>query len=542
MKWILAGAIVLAAAPAALGVGLTNVPLHDPLYDDLQKLMALAGHTANLATLPISRLEAAGIVIAIEDRKDFSQLHADPLFAAIHERLARRLAKDIAYRRAEGNRDHFDTRFAPLQQAALATGASRTQSRFLQQFPFDQELTDPVTGLRNRDETFERPPTTDYGAFSGVVYFDAALELEDHLALFARPQIEFAGAFADSSHQDDVQELDMDIAYAKLQWFNVAASVGRDSLWWGPGQYGALMLSDNAPPLDLVKLQSHQAFRLPWVFRVLGPMSLTAFLAQLEEDRHVPNPYVIGGRMTLMPLDRVEIGVTRVIQFGGDGSGKPGLENLDDVLIGRSEHTYGKQGDTNQLAGFDARVTIPEVRRLWKRFRQLQAWWEYGTETVDWNTIAGLRVPIPAMPAHLWGVRLDFGPVDIVGEWVDTHARGFWYTHYVYKDGYTYEGLVLGHPYGYGAQAFDGRLRWHVTPAWRLSFLPAFHRWRFRHVQREQRDFGGGLEAEWIASFGMRLRFGTQMWAQDLLGSRPAEYDEPWSGGASAWAHASFGF
>ncbi len=535
--------LVLTAIPAA-AVGLTNVPLHDPAYDDLQKLLALTGHRVNLATLPVSRLEMAQILRDIRAGEDFQAMRRrDRLAAALYDRLASRFVKEIQYLDANKNRGRFDVRFSPLQRAGIDVGYARTQSRFLQEFPFAQPVEDSPRGVRSTDEFFQRPsPMPAYAAATGQVFLEGALELEDHFALFVRPNLEFVADFDDFAADESEQEGDLDIGYAKLQWFNVALEVGRDSFWWGPGHFGTLLLSDNAPPLDSLKLQSHQPFRIPWLFKYLGPMTLTTFLAQLEEDRYVPNPYLLGFRYTLMPLDRLEIGVARTIQFGGEGGNKPGLENIDDILIGRSEHIYGRQGDTNQIALFDFRLTVPETRHLWKHFRQLQVWWEYGTETADWNAVSGVRVPSLAMPANVWGARLDFGAVDVLGEWADTHARGRWYTHYVYRDGYTHEKKVLGHPYGFGTQSFDGRIRWYATPNLQASLLPAIHRWRDRPLKREQRDYGGGTEIEWIFHLDWRMRLGGRFWVQEKIGNRPEQFAQRIGTGGELWLHSSIGF
>ncbi len=42
--------------------------------------------------------------------------------------------------------------------------------------------------------------------------------------------------------------------YAKLTLFNVELAVGRESLWWGPSLHGSLILSNNGPPLDQIRL------------------------------------------------------------------------------------------------------------------------------------------------------------------------------------------------------------------------------------------------------------------------------------------------
>jgi len=51
----------------------------------------------------------------------------------------------------------------------------------------------------------------------------------------------------------------------KAEAFNLELEVGRDSLWWGPGYNGALLMTNNARPFDLVKLSNAYPYRIPWI-------------------------------------------------------------------------------------------------------------------------------------------------------------------------------------------------------------------------------------------------------------------------------------
>ncbi|MDR7400088.1 MAG: capsule assembly Wzi family protein [Armatimonadota bacterium] len=86
--------------------------------------------------------------------------------------------------------------------------------------------------------------------------------------------------------------------YLSARLGTVDLQVGRDSLWWGPGTRGALLLSDNAGPLDLVKV----GFETPNI-------RYTKFAAQLGQ----PDPYLSGIRIDWAITDRARLGVAETI-------------------------------------------------------------------------------------------------------------------------------------------------------------------------------------------------------------------------------------
>ena len=63
---------------------------------------------------------------------------------------------------------------------------------------------------------------------------------------------------------------------------NWQVSFGRQSLLWGPGDGGSLILSDNVAPLNMFRINRVTPFKLPSVLGWLGPMRLELFLGQLS--------------------------------------------------------------------------------------------------------------------------------------------------------------------------------------------------------------------------------------------------------------------
>ena len=52
---------------------------------------------------------------------------------------------------------------------------------------------------------------------------------------------------------DDASRVELKTGYAEAVFRGLEVEAGRDSLWWGPGYHGSLILSNNAEPFDMLK-------------------------------------------------------------------------------------------------------------------------------------------------------------------------------------------------------------------------------------------------------------------------------------------------
>ena len=120
-------------------------------------------------------------------------------------------------------------------------------------------------------------------------------------------------------YSDSDTALIMKRAYGVLSFLGLELELGKDSQWWGPGYHGAMLVSNNAEPLTMVKLTNPHPVFLPWLFKYLGPFRFTMFVSRLEKERTVPNPYLWGMRFNFKPLPYIEIGILRTALLGGKG-------------------------------------------------------------------------------------------------------------------------------------------------------------------------------------------------------------------------------
>jgi len=161
------------------------------------------------------------------------------------------------------------------------------------------------------------------------------------------------------------------------------------------------------------------------------------------------------------PAQWVEVGATRIGIFGGQGRPMPEIGQL---LLPTDPHVYGDpdqlQPDQDEMAALDVRVTVP--LESWLPVDSLTVWTQYGGEDVIARSIGPVPVPSLAGIANLWGAELRRGSWSLVTEWARVMDDTFrWYTgHRIYHDGFTQEGVSMGHPRGGDARSWDVSVQW----------------------------------------------------------------------------------
>ena len=183
--------------------------------------------------------------------------------------------------------------------------------------------------------------------------------------------------------------------------------------------------------------------------KYLGPFRFDVFWSRLEEDRGISKPYFAGMRMNLKPLPWIEVGASRTIIFGGTrdyGDGEKidvGTSDFLTILGGRN--LAGGEDTSNSVAAVDGRIRLPF---LWNA----EVYGEYGGEDEAGHFLA----------AHAWlaGVYLPqlepSGRLSLTFEHADLSRQDNmapnWYNHGIFRNGYTYEGTIMGHHVGGSAK------------------------------------------------------------------------------------------
>ena len=405
-------AFLLVAVGAQAGP-LDNVPLHDWAEDAFIKVIAAADYRYPTLSRPFTKGEMAEALIAIADDPAMRARVAEtPRVDAVFTRLSTMLSREIEFYRAQKDNGEFDYHVEWVDRASVRAVGTDVDGHY-----------DQLPRGECRDcahARFEASHSVGIEQYAGLTVEEEAFTKVRNVERDWQNQIELVRG------------------YAKVQYYNVEIEAGRDSLWWGSGYNGTLVLSDNAPPFDLAKIGAFRPFFFPWVFRHLGRFDWSFFITRLEKDRVVPHPWLTGMRATLSPTGYLDLGVTRIIMFGGEGTQAATFTEWLGFLVGEGEHNLGEGPDTNQLSNMEIRLSLAFLRRwVWMPFKELQVSYEYGAESSGNHWVRAV--------APLWTAYVDFGPADLRLEWMDLNQSFNWYTHFTYANGYTYEGRVIGH-------------------------------------------------------------------------------------------------
>lgn len=244
--------------------------------------------------------------------------------------------------------------------------------------------------------------------------------------------------------------------YGKLTLSNVELLVGRDSLWWGPAYHGALLMSNNAHPFDMVKLSNPEPVLLPWIFSYLGPVQFNLIFSELKDDREgeqLKNPFLYGGRLGFKPHPCLELGASHLVMFSGKGRRDLSFSDVFNILYG-NENQDNKKTDSNQEFSVDAALTIPNVKKYLLLADGLKLYVEWGGEDT------GLP---PDRRAYVTGLALyklfDLERTALHVEYArmsPSSVPGSWYNHPYYP--MYYKDSVFGHHAG--SDADDLFIEW----------------------------------------------------------------------------------
>jgi hypothetical protein len=282
------------------------------------------------------------------------------------------------------------------------------------------------------------------------------------LATFSRGQVGdfFSATLSPEVRIDDKGGVNARVleGFAKFTLSNVEAGGGRESLWWGPGFHGSMLLSTNARPFDLVKAGAAEPFLLPWIFESLGPIKLTYFLGQLEENRDFPHTKVTGLRLNLAPTSFLELGFSRVVQFNGDGRPSVGFDDYLQILFGPGSDDPNSVRNNNTLLAMDFALRLPNVSRYLPLFRDVEFYGELG-----WDDTCCEDIFIPLLPGGIIGLYSPnlFGSAqtELRIEYAATSKIQF--NSNIYSSGYAFRGRPMAHFIGTRGKDFLVRIgRW----------------------------------------------------------------------------------
>lgn len=287
----------------------------------------------------------------------------------------------------------------------------------------------PVRSIDNTRENVEGPtplPNSSDADFTS----DLAVPLGSHLAASLAPE-----------HREG--DWSLGDSYVLASWKALGVWAGRRSVAYGPGAGGGIVFNGTTSfPGGGITLM--QPIRLPWIFRYIGPIRFETFLSQIDSSASVKHPWLIASHASISPIPRVLIGVTQAFMFSGSGLPPFTWKNFKEMYHSHGITAAGSEFE-NGIASAELRFRAPipvvptELYVEWGSEDNHSAWALFPA------TVVGVRSPaIPGVPALSLGVEHAF----FHRPCTDCNYYATWYRHYLFKDGWTVDRQLIGHPLG----------------------------------------------------------------------------------------------
>ena len=288
--------------------------------------------------------------------------------------------------------------------------------------------------------------------------------------------------------------------YVAMKYAGLDLSIGKQSLWWGPGEGGALLMSNNATPLWMVQIKRSSPLYIPGVSKVLGPIETDNFFGSLAQHHFPPGPYMFGQKFSCKPLRDLSLSISRTVIFAGQGH-----VPLTFGSFWNSFTSFTNVPISVKFSRNDPGARHAEFDLSW-RLPKLQRWLTFYTDSIvhdDVNALPNARAGINP------GIYLSHVPklpkLDFRVEAVYTNPPGateqggrFLYYEIVYHDLYLNDGYLMGSWIGREGTGYQAWSTYSISPQ---SNIQA----NFRYA-KIAKDFIPRGSTQWDATVSAMLR------------------------------------
>ncbi len=361
----------------------TYVPIESWIYPAIERL-AMAGYvqTAFAGLRPWTRMESARLVAEAQEARDDQQIDYQNMVdsdKAVEEQmdvlvknLAGEFAGELRQRDGECNRqaaiDSIDWRSRAIAGAPLTDG-----------YHFAQTLTNDYgrpygngsniyTGISGRAA---------FGSFASYVRVELQRTAPGVLTPASADAAIAAADFTPTAAAGPVSGFSRGRvleAYASYTFHNNQLSFGKQALWWGPGEGGPLLFSNNAEPITMLRYDRVSPFELPGFGRLLGPIRVQLFLGRLSAQQFVHvgsqtlgqtgvglnnQPFINGQKVSFKPSPNLEFSLSRTAIFAGAGVGFTTNSFLRSLFS--TGNSTGTNDPGDRRSAVDVQYTVPKT-------------------------------------------------------------------------------------------------------------------------------------------------------------------------------------
>lgn len=295
---------------------------------------------------------------------------------------------------------------------------------------------------------------------------------------------------------------------------NVQFTFGEQSAWLGPGESSSFLMSNNAAPFPMLRIDDVVPHEIPGLFKFLGPFRTEFFIGQLSGHHWEscvastcqsypgypnvvgpdisPQPFIHGEKISFQPTPNFEFGLGVTAMFGG-----PGLP----VTFGNFFRTFYAHSSTavnnpgKRISQADFTYRIPGLRdwlTLYLDSLVVDEVSPIGSTRASVNP--GIYLPkLPIVP------KLQLRAEGFNESRHRSFAPGFVYNDIRrYLDGYTNDGLLMGSAFGRAGRGGQGWLTYWLSSSDKIETS-----YRLQTVSPE--FIGGGRVADYSAQGEFRL-------------------------------------
>jgi membrane-associated phospholipid phosphatase len=508
----------------ASNMGSPYVPMDSWVYSAFDRLAAMGYVKSGMFGMrPWTRLECARLLNESENHRIEESSSSEA--ARTYAELAKEFAGEFREMSAGENRgvkvESLYTSFTGISGQPLTDG-----------FNFGQTIVN----------NYGRPYQEGLNSADGF----SAWATEGHLVVYVRAEYEHvpsAPALSESAREfiatsnglpsvapptpfgavDRFQLLD---SYVGLNFSNWQITFGPQTLWWGPSLGGPLMFSDNAAPVNMLRINRVSPFKLPSVLGWLGPWRVESFLGQLTGHDFVfqtdtglvgqfgqslgRQPFLDGSRLSFKPLPDFELGLSLTVVFAGGPTPLTAHTFFHSYSpsLGSQGGVPGNSTDPgDRRSGLDFTLRVPGVKDGLSFYSEAFVEDEYSPiaywrNAATWSGLYLAQVP----KLNKLDLRVEAGYTDLPsglqnGTSQSHYSNGIFYSNVRYPDGsYANDGYLLGNWMGRESQGVQAWSNYRFSPR---SFIQA----SFRH-QKVSHQFmpGGGTLTDAALSANVWLR------------------------------------
>ena len=482
------------------------VPLDSWIYPALERLIGLGYIQSNvLGMRPWTRMACARLLEDDEDKfpnNGVEEGEPGRIYAALTREFKTEIAKLDGAANIDARVESVYTRMMGISGTPVRDGYHFGQT-IINDYgrPYWAGFNN-ITGL---SADAEAGPVSVY--FRGEYQHSPAMPSESTQTLAATAAADQTPPLADGTGAASQFELLDSMASVNLN--NVQISFGTQSLWLGPSQSGAFLLSNNAAPFPMLKVDDVAPHDIPGLSRLLGPFRAEFFVGQLSGQHWEycavsacqpfpgsadvagpnpsPQPFIHGEKISFQPSPNLEFGMGITAMFGGPGlpvtfgnyfrtytTHSPNAANNPGKRISSADFSYRVPGLRNWLTVYLDSLVVDEISPI-------------GSTRANVNP--GIYMPqLPSLP------KMEFRAEGINESRANEFAPGFvYYDLRRYRSGYTNNGNLLGSWIGRAGRGAQSWLTYSFSP--RNQFQLGYR------LQDVANDFiGGGRLVDYSAS------------------------------------------